>query len=122
MYRDLTQIRETYVTLRELVIQNPGGWDDVASRAKMERLCNAATQALDDSECHDRLRAVAAQAGELYSRTGHLKWSRAKMSGADYLRLQILIALEAVNTRLFFLEAARDRGRPAAAEPEPSVP
>ena len=27
------------------------------------------------------------------------------MSGADYLRLQILIALEAVNTRLFFLDA-----------------
>jgi len=35
------------------------------------------------------------------------------MSGADYLRLQILIALEAVNTRLFYIDALR--GRQAAA-------
>ena len=31
------------------------------------------------------------------------------MSGADYLRLQILIALEAINTRLFFIDALRAR-------------
>ena len=37
------------------------------------------------------------------------------MSGADYLRLQILIALEALNTRLFFLEALRaPRGQVAS--------
>jgi hypothetical protein len=33
------------------------------------------------------------------------------MSGADYLRLQILISLEALNTRLFFLQALRDRAQ-----------
>jgi hypothetical protein len=35
------------------------------------------------------------------------------MSGADYLRLQIFIALEGVNTRLFFLDALRDRSTTA---------
>jgi hypothetical protein len=52
---------------------------------------------------------VVAQAGDVYSRSGHQKWDRGSMSGADYLRLQILIGLEAVNTRLFFIENARDR-------------
>ncbi len=33
------------------------------------------------------------------------------MSGADYLRLQILISLEALNTRLFFLQTLRDRAQ-----------
>ena len=106
-YKDLTQLRETYVTLRDLVIHHPGGWDDAASRAKVERLCDAATLAADDLECRERLRTVVAQARDLYSPSGHLRWGRSKMSGSDYLRLQMLIALEALNTRLFFLEAMR---------------
>jgi hypothetical protein len=108
-YTDLKQVRETYVTLRELVIRNPGGWDDVASLTKTRRLCNAATEALEDPECRERLHTLVVQAGDLYSPAGHLKWARTKMSGADYLRLQMLIMLEAVNTRLFFLENERDR-------------
>ena len=82
---DLNEVRALYKRLRELVIRNPGGWDDADSRARIEALCNAGIAALDDAECHGRLRA------------------------ADYLRLQILIALEAVNTRLFFIGALRGR-------------
>jgi hypothetical protein len=119
-YTDLKQVRETYVTLRELVIQNPGGWDDAATRLKAERLCHAGMQALDDAECRERLRTVLAQARELFSREGHLKWTRARMSGADYLRLQILIGLEAVNTRLFFIDAIR--GRASSQQPGEDFP
>jgi len=108
-YKDLREVRECYAALRELVIHNNGGWDDVESRARMARLCNAGIAALDDAECRERLRAVEAQAAELFSREGHLKWARKNMSGADYLRLQILIALEALNTRLFFIDALRNR-------------
>ena len=106
-YTDLTEVRECYSRLRELVIHNPGGWEDVDSRAKVDRLCEAGIVALDDTECRERLRAVRTQARELFSRDGHLKWTRRNMSGADYLRLQILIALEAVNTRLFFIDTLR---------------
>ena len=108
-YTDLNQVRECYARLRELVIQKTGGWEDVESRTKVERLCEAAMEALDDNECRQRLRAVQVQAAELFSREGHLKWKRRNMSGADYLRLQILIALEAVNTRLFFIDTVRAR-------------
>jgi hypothetical protein len=106
---DLKQVREYYATLRELVIHNSGGWDDVDSRTRVERLCAAAMAAIDDAECRERLRAVRNQAAELFSREGHLKWARKNMSGADYLRLQMLIALEALNTRLFFLDTLRNR-------------
>jgi hypothetical protein len=107
--KDLYEVRELYKRLRELVIQNPGGWDDAASRERIEALCNAGIAALDDAECHNRLRTVEEQARELYSRSAHRAWERRNMSGADYLRLQILIALEAVNTRLFFIDALRGR-------------
>lgn len=107
--KDLYEVRELYKRLRELVIQNPGGWDDSASRARIEALCNAGIAALDDAECHERLRTVEEQARDLYSRGGHRAWQRSHMSGADYLRLQILIALEAVNTRLFYIDALRGR-------------
>jgi hypothetical protein len=108
-YKDLKEVRSCYTALREVVIQCDGGWDDVESRAKVARLCNAGVAALDDAECRERLRAVEAQASELFSREGHLKWKRKNLSGADYLRLQILIALEALNTRLFFIDTLRSR-------------
>ena len=57
---------------------------------------------------HEHLRLVLAQARELFSRDAHLKWGRRSMTGAEFLRLQMLIALEALNTRLFNLEALRD--------------
>jgi hypothetical protein len=67
-YTDLTEVRDCYARLRELVIHNAGGWDDVDSRSKVERLCKAAMDALEDTECQERLRTVLTQASELYSR------------------------------------------------------
>ena len=109
MHKDLKQLREYYATLRELVIHRSGGWDDAESRSKVEALCAAGISALDDAECRERLRSVVAQANDLFSEDGHQKWARKNMSGADYLRLQILIALEALNTRLFFIDTLRSR-------------
>ena len=107
--KDLKLVREQYATVRDVVIRNPGGWDDLVSRARVQRGCECAIEALADAECQERWRAVEAQAKELYSAEGHKRWARRNMSGADYLRLQILIALEAVNTRLFFIDAMRAR-------------
>ena len=114
-YKDLREVRDCYAALRELVIRSNGGWDDVESRAKVGRLCRAGIAALDDAECRERLRAVEAQGAELFSKDEHVKWSRKNMTGADYLRLQILIQLEAVNTRLFFIDTLRNRA--SAAQP-----
>jgi hypothetical protein len=110
-HNDLKEVREHYGALRDLVIQNPGGWDDVVTRGRITALCDEAKAALDDAECLERLGAVEKQAAELYSAQAHEKWARKNMSGADYLRLQILISLEALNTRLFFLQTLRDRAQ-----------
>ena len=106
---DLKALRTCYSRLRDLVIQNSGGWDDAQTRARIETLCQGGMDALDDAECRERLRAVLAQAAELFSCDGHNKWARKNMSGADYLRLQMLISLEALNTRLFFIDTLRSR-------------
>lgn len=96
-----------------MIAQTAGGRDDAVTRAKVAVLCEAAIAVLDDPECRERLRAVERHAAELFSSTEHRKWDRAHMSGADYLRLQIFIALEGVNTRLFFLDALRERSATA---------
>jgi hypothetical protein len=115
VYKDLRQVREHYAALRDLIAPCAGGREDVTARAAVSALCEAAIATLDDPECRQRLRSVERHAGELFSAGEHRKWDRRHMSGADYLKLQILIALEAVNTRLFFLDAMRDRGSAAAA-------
>ena len=106
---DIKEVRDCYATLRDLVIHNSGGWDNAESRRKVERLCSKAIAVLNDAECQERLRTVKTQAEDLFSREGHVKWSRKNMTGADYLRLQMLISLEALNTRLYFIDAIRQR-------------
>jgi hypothetical protein len=109
VYKDIRQVREHYAALRDLIAHRVGGRDDVAARAQVAVLCEAAIAALDDAEARQRLRAIERHAAELFSDDQHQKWDRQHMSGADYLRLQVFIALEGVNTRLFFLETLRDR-------------
>ena len=122
MYKDLRQVREHYAALRDLISQKAGGREDSVARTKVAVLCAAAIATLDDPECRQRLRTVARSSTELFSTDEHRKWDRQHMSGADYLRLQIFIALEAVNTRLFFLDAMRDRSDPATTAASPGFP
>lgn len=111
-YPDLEEVRKQYAALRELVIHNPGGWNDAATRERVEYLVARALDALADAECIHQLRQVQTHAAALYSADEHTKWQRKSMSGADYLRLQLLIALEVVNTRLFMIDAMRNRAAP----------
>lgn len=120
-YPDLEQVRKQYALLRERVIHNAGGWDDAASRDRVKLLVERAIDALDDAECGQQLRRVQSYAAALYSGEEHAKWQRKSMSGADYLRLQILIALEVVNTRLYMIDALRSRAAAAGARERPAA-
>ena len=112
MDKDIRKLREHYATLRDLVAQNPGGREDAVTLGNVSVLCEAAIAALQDPECRQHLRLVDQYAAQLFSAEEHRNWDRPNMTGADYLRLQILIALEAVNTRLLSLSARRDRDTP----------
>jgi hypothetical protein len=113
VYKDIQEVREHYAAIRDLIAQNPGGRDDAATLGNVSVLCEAAIAALQDPECRQHLRLVDQHAAQLFSGEEHRKWDRPNMTGADYLRLQILIALEAVNTRLLSLGRDRDI-RPSA--------
>ena len=121
MDKDIRLVREHYAAIRDLITQNAGGWNDAATRARVRVLCASANAALEDFECRQRFRSIERHAGELYSADQHRKWDRRHMSGAEYLRLQILIALETVNTRLFSLDTLRERASRTggAAAPQP---
>lgn len=120
-YPDLDEVRKQYSALRELVIHNAGGWDDAATRTRINTLVERAIDALDDTECTQQLRRVQSNAAALYSAEEHAKWQRKSMSGADYLRLQILISLEVVNTRLFMIDALRNRAAEASVRVRPAA-
>ena len=112
MYKDLNEVREHYAAIRDLIAENPGGREDAVTLGNVSVLCEAAIDALQDPECRQHLRLVDQHAAALFSAEEHRKWERPSMTGAEYLRLQILIALEAVNTRLRCLSARRDRDIP----------
>jgi hypothetical protein len=117
VYKDISEVREHYAAIRDLIAENPGGREDAVTLGNVSVLCEAAIAALEDPECRQRLRLADRYAAELFSGEEHRKWDRPQMTGADYLRLQIMIALEGVNTRLFFLSAMRDRDIPRLAHP-----
>src|SRR5713226_2091104 len=106
-HTDLDAARSHYSTLRDLIIHHEGGWADQESLRKLDRLCRLVVEAVDDAECHARMESIQAFANDLYSTSGHLRWTRRDTSGADFLRLWILREIDAFLSRLDLLEAMR---------------
>jgi hypothetical protein len=70
----------------------------------------AAARAVDDAYCHERLRITGEYASEMLSKRDHARWGRDSSSGVEFLRQQILNALELYASRLYSLEALRASG------------
>ena len=79
------------------------GPDEQGMRFGANRAPQAAA-AIDDSSCRSLLSAVEGYGAQLFSESGHLKWARTEMSGAHFLRLQILRELDAFHMRLLQLQ------------------
>jgi hypothetical protein len=106
-YADLEKGRECHGALREIFIHHPGGWADRDALLRVQKLAWQAMTAVNDPDCHEQLAMVERYAGALYSDAQHHNWRMSSLPGADFLRLQILRALVAFNSRLGSLEAAR---------------
>jgi len=89
-----------YARIRDLILQHGGGWHDRNALEKFRLLCRAAARASGDAECAELLRSAEQYAAELFSESAHYRWTRAKTSGADVLRLCILGRLDALRDRL----------------------
>ena len=116
---DLERARECHGALREIFIHHPGGWADKNALDRVEKLAWQAMTAVNDAECQELLGIVERCAAALYSEAEHHKWRMASLPGADFLRLQILHALDSLCP---VIVAGPDRMRlPRALELKPSI-
>jgi len=119
---ELAKARRVHSALREIFVHQIRGGSgpngDLRALGRALALCQAGCDAVDDAYCREKLRIVGEYAAELLSRGDHSKWGRDALAGAEFLRQQVLNALEFFASRLYSLEtlhASQGRvGSPAA--------
>jgi len=96
--------------MRDLIIRHRGGSPNERVLRRLWDLSRKAAAAIDDGNSRSLLAAVEGYGTDLFSESAHLKWARTEMSGAHFLRLQILRELDAFHMRLLQLqlEATQD--------------
>ena len=104
---DLQEARSFHASLRQIVERHSGAASDFRALRRVLDLCRRAGEAIDDRYCRDKLRLVEDFAAEMFSHSEHAKWERESMSGAEFLKQQILGALELFHSRLYSLEMLR---------------
>jgi len=105
---ELAEARRLHAALREIFMRWAGAGPDFRALRRVLALCEAASRAVDDSYCRGKLCLAAEYAAELLSHASHEKWGRDSASGAEFLRQQVLNALELYASRLYSLEALRN--------------
>jgi hypothetical protein len=111
MYSDIDEARAHYAMLRQIVERHAGAAVDFRVLRRVLEECRRAAAAIDDRYCRDKLRLVEDFAAELFSHGE---------SRAQFLRQQILDALELFASRLYSIESRRRaaaRGGVGALEP-----
>jgi hypothetical protein len=104
---DVTEARRLHAALREFFARYTGEAPDFRALRRVLSLCQAASEAVEDAYCRDKLRLVGEYAAEMLSHRDHTKWGRDSASGAEFLRQQVLNALELYASRLYSLQALR---------------
>ena len=107
LYNDVEVARMHYRGMRDLIIHNAGGWKDEQALELMRAFCRRAHATLDDRSGRSHLAAIEDYAAALWSESDHRRWNRNRLSGADFLRLQILRQLDRFAERLTVLEMER---------------
>ena len=102
--------RRHHAALKELFTLHSGGAADFRALRRVLGLCQEASEAVDDAYCREKLRVVGEFAAEMLSHSEHGRWGRDSMSGAEFLRQQVLNALELFASRLYSIEALEHRG------------
>ena len=105
---DLEAARRHHKALKQFFMSpHPGGAADLRALRRVLTLCDAAGAAIDDDYCREKLRLVSEYAAEMLGHGDPAKWGRDSVSGAEFLRQQVLNALELLASRLYSLEALR---------------
>jgi hypothetical protein len=110
-YPDINQARDYHAALKQVFGQHRTDWADrVDVLRRVEDICRLAAAAVDDAQCREEMGIVADYAAEIFSRGEYRKWESESMPGAEFLRLQILKALDSYHSRLYSIEAIRRAG------------
>jgi hypothetical protein len=110
-YPDIEEARRRHAALKETFAHHRGDWSAGAEELRhVEESCREAAAAINDAQCREEMGIVGDYAAELFSRGEHRKWESESMSGAEFLRLQILKALDSFHSRLYSIEAIRRAG------------
>ena len=108
MHGDIEVARSHGLAMRALIIHHLGGRENGEALGKLREMSRKAAAAVDDVDCKSLLSSVEDDGADLFSKSGHLKWATTHVSGANFLRLQILRELDALDAQLLQLEATRN--------------
>ena len=91
--------------VRELILHLDGDWAHTDALTRFRALTFAASRAADDRECAGMMRSADRYALDLFSGSARENWATEKMSGVEFLRLQISRVLDAFRDRLLHLQS-----------------
>jgi hypothetical protein len=107
MYPDIDEARGHHALLKQIVDRHAGAATDYRALRRVLDLCRRAAAAVEDRYCRDKLRLIEDFAAEMFSHSEHRRWERDSISGEQFLKQQILDALELFSSRLYSLESLR---------------
>jgi hypothetical protein len=105
-YPDLDEARRHHSALHTLFLRAID-LSDIQQLRRIDDLCAQAAVAVRDEHCRQEMAIVAGYATELFSQGTARKYESESLSGNEFLRLQILKALDSFHSRLYSLEAMR---------------
>jgi CheY-like chemotaxis protein len=106
-FNDLDEARVLHAALTDVLVVHTGGRENPEALARVDKLCDGATGAVEDVECRVAIRGVKSYAKLLFSDDGHVGMDAGALTGVDYLRLRIHNCLSAFRGRLNAIEAER---------------
>jgi len=106
---DLDRAQAVHVALLSLLVQEPGGGSNPPALARLELLCDAAVDAVNDLDCRVAIRGVKSLGTLLYSEDGYkdVQAGGGSLQGLEAVRFQILNALSEFRGRLESLETRK---------------
>ena len=107
-YPDLDEARRHYAALKDIFDGGPSA--DSEALRRVEEHCWAATAAVDDPYCREEIGIVGDYAAGMFSAAKGRIWEESRLSGAEFLRRQILKALDCFHSRIYSIEAIRRAG------------
>lgn len=104
LYPDIEEARKHLAALQDLL---DAPQPPAQALGKIEIVCGSMARALPDVICKDKLRDLCFYARELLSGKPAVVWVRGPLTPAEFLRVQIVKSLNAVDARLRTIQAIR---------------